>query len=462
MPNGRGVSAQQASGGEVGLEWPAALLPPSKGEEGAIEVALFWGDRLLDVRQFKDGERPTLGHLPQDTLHVFSKHIGAGFALIRTEGEERILCVPPGARLAVFGPGENSAGEDEGSLRQRGRLREAEDRPVWEVIFEHGERAVFAVGGLRITVRDVSPSARVRPLLIRGRDFSFIKLSVVTALIALAVLTVGALSMRSDVVVDDAVFTGRPAVLTVKSFKPEKPKPPPEKITLKSSSEAPSEPTRTDRHRSGGGKVDPKKVGLAGMISELRGGAGSIFSGGGLGHRIDTALGNLRNGGNTVGEVGVGGMGSRGTGPGGPGDGPFGIGGVGTVGGGGDGPHRIGLGSGHLRSHVTPSPEKTRIEGGLDRDQIARVIRQHESEIKYCYESALNQEPDLQGKVAVLFTIDPAGSVSDALVAESTIGSNNVEACIVRRIRRWHFPEPRGGGVVSVNFPWLFRPAGAE
>ncbi len=29
-------------------------------------------------------------------------------------------------------------------------------------------------------------------------------------------------------------------------------------------------------------------------------------------------------------------------------------------------------------------------------------------------------------------------------------------------IRRWKFPEPQGGGIVTVTFPWIFKPAGSE
>ena len=60
------------------------------------------------------------------------------------------------------------------------------------------------------------------------------------------------------------------------------------------------------------------------------------------------------------------------------------------------------------------------------------------------------------------WTIDPTGGVSEANVSESSIGNANVESCIVQRIRRWKFPEPSGGGVVNVTFPWIFKAAGDE
>jgi TonB family protein len=89
-----------------------------------------------------------------------------------------------------------------------------------------------------------------------------------------------------------------------------------------------------------------------------------------------------------------------------------------------------------------------------------KVIKRHQNEIKFCYEQELQKTPTLGGKVAVAWTIDPAGSVSEANVSESSIGNANVESCIVQRIRRWKFPEPSGGGVVNVTFPWIFKAAG--
>ena len=91
-----------------------------------------------------------------------------------------------------------------------------------------------------------------------------------------------------------------------------------------------------------------------------------------------------------------------------------------------------------------------------------KVIKRHQNEIKFCYEQELQQNKDLAGKVAVAWTIDPSGGVSEAAVSESSIGNANVESCILQRIRRWKFPEPDGGGIVNVTFPWIFKAAGDD
>ena len=105
-------------------------------------------------------------------------------------------------------------------------------------------------------------------------------------------------------------------------------------------------------------------------------------------------------------------------------------------------------------------PGKTTVVGGLSKADIEKVIRRHQNEIKFCYEQELQKAPDLSGKVAVLFTIDSAGVVADANVSETTLGNSNAESCMLSRVRRWKFPESQGG-VTTVTYPWIFKPAGA-
>jgi outer membrane biosynthesis protein TonB len=59
-----------------------------------------------------------------------------------------------------------------------------------------------------------------------------------------------------------------------------------------------------------------------------------------------------------------------------------------------------------------------------------------------------------------MFTIDASGSVADVVVKEDTMGSGDVNQCMKDRIFRWKFPQPQGGGVVQVTYPWVFKPAG--
>ncbi len=203
----------------------------------------------------------------------------------------------------------------------------------------------------------------------------------------------------------------------------------------------------------------------AGLLAYLGGGTGptsSVFAPGGLGTGIRDALGSLKQGGGVGESQAIAGLGARGTGPGGGGG--LGLGGLGTRGGGGrgsgGGEFGMNLGDAHGRAETRVVPGKTTVSGSCERAVIGKAVTRHASEVRYCYEVELNRQPSLAGKVSVSFTIDPAGAVSDASVLQSTLSSPGVEQCILTRVRRWKFPEPKGGGVCVINYPWVFKAAG--
>ncbi len=98
-------------------------------------------------------------------------------------------------------------------------------------------------------------------------------------------------------------------------------------------------------------------------------------------------------------------------------------------------------------------------EGGLSRAVIRGVIQEHVDEVRGCYEVALSTEPELTGRVIVSFIIISPGVVRSAAVAESTLPlsplTSAVHDCIVEAVRTWRFPEPEGGRVVGVNYPFV-------
>ena len=208
-------------------------------------------------------------------------------------------------------------------------------------------------------------------------------------------------------------------------------------------------------------RVENRKIALkSGILGILRGSGGnpamnSIF-GAGLGAGINNALGGLH--GTMMGDSGgLGGLGSRG---GGGGGGVAALGGIG-IGGGksrrGHGDFNLGAGG---KSEEAVSTGKLVMVGGLDKDVVARVIKRYWAQIKYCYEKELSKNPNLYGKIAVKFTISGNGSVSEAEIEQTEMNNAAVEECIIRNIKRWVFPAPKGGGIVVVRYPFIFKSAG--
>ncbi len=101
--------------------------------------------------------------------------------------------------------------------------------------------------------------------------------------------------------------------------------------------------------------------------------------------------------------------------------------------------------------------EESEVVGGLDREVIAQYIKSQLGQILYCYERQLSANPDLYGKVAVKFTIAGTGQVETQAINQTTLKSVPVEGCILNKIAKWKFPEPKGGTKVVVTYPFLFK-----
>lgn len=140
-----------------------------------------------------------------------------------------------------------------------------------------------------------------------------------------------------------------------------------------------------------------------------------------------------------------------------PGDGARaqGAGGYGTKGSGGG---RAGYGKislvGGTSAVSLPIDDEATVEGGLDRDQIIAVINRNKGQIIYCYEKGLQAQPSIGGRVAVSFVIGAAGRITQAHVAESSLGSRMVESCMLGKIKSWQFPRPVGKVNVDVLYPF--------
>jgi outer membrane biosynthesis protein TonB len=207
-------------------------------------------------------------------------------------------------------------------------------------------------------------------------------------------------------------------------------------------------------------QLDKEIAENAGVLGALRDGAelDGVFGSSNLNSDLAGGIGGLIGAKGT--QIGSGGLGARGSGLGGGGT-AGGLGGMGTKGR-GSGASGYGQGSGNFGAkgeggigRIGGDPI---IMGALDKSLIDRVIKRHMNQIKYCYQKQLTKNPNLAGKVTVKFVISRDGSVSKASTKKSTMGNSAVESCINRRFHRFKFPEPKGGGIVIVSYPFIFSP----
>lgn len=88
---------------------------------------------------------------------------------------------------------------------------------------------------------------------------------------------------------------------------------------------------------------------------------------------------------------------------------------------------------------------------------IKRTVESYMGGLRYTYNKQLRKNPDLQGRVTVAITINNKGQVETAKVAESTMGSPEMEQEIVAKIKHWTFP-PVLHKTTTVTYPFVFLP----
>jgi hypothetical protein len=182
------------------------------------------------------------------------------------------------------------------------------------------------------------------------------------------------------------------------------------------------------------GAPGTKLEGFGGFSNRGNGGMALQGSGKGGGGNADSLLSGLSDQHRGGAKVGTG-LGAEGTG-------------TGIVG----GKTRVDLNSG--------GGNETVVIGSIDRDAIDAAIRAHRDEFQYCYEHEVNSgHPALAGKIVSAFVIGGSGRASQMAVASSSIGSANVEKCVLGVIARIQFPLPGGGVPVSIKYRFAFTNA---
>jgi len=455
---------------------------PKPGER-ILQVAQVWGDTVVGLQHFGSRKPVTVGDATKNDFHVFSPSVGKHFKLAEARGEQALIRVPGDAQLTLM-VGARRVGPE--LLRAEGRLRPCQGGE--EIRIRTTERVKISINTQCFFIRFVAAVPHPPMKRLKGNDFVFVMLSALLWLATGCLLAVLMKIPRPERISFAEMADQRATLvkLLIKSPKAAPlPKPNPKKeekakadegakakadegaMGKPSAKQAEADPSKpgspvVDHHKKEKDRTRVMGLGLLAALQGQGGGASNVFGPGGLGSGLNEKLGGLKGGAGLTDRQGVGGAGSRGSGPGGGGTGLV-LGGLGVQGQGPGGPGGHGglelNGRGHDTTRILPG--KTVVVGGLSKEVIAKVIRDHQREIKYCYESALNKFPELAGKVAVQFLIGADGTVQDAAVNETSLNNSEAENCMLTRIRRWKFPEPEGGGVVSVGFPWIFKPAGS-
>jgi len=69
----------------------------------------------------------------------------------------------------------------------------------------------------------------------------------------------------------------------------------------------------------------------------------------------------------------------------------------------------------------------------------------------------LRTHHDLTGRVEVVLTIAPDGSVGEVTTEGSTLANPAMEACLVGKVRTWQLPHPPTNKAVKIRYPLVFN-----
>jgi FHA domain len=474
-------------------EEPAEAGAPDVG----VELRVLWGDTLLDAGTFVAPKQPVLvGEGPRCQFRLSGPDLPvAAFPVLRHEaGEYRFVFVRSmsgGVQQDAKGPVRTFA--ELVSSRQAAPDDALEGAYSVPVPRAGAVRAEIG-SGLRIEARFKRPP---KPAIVpwwEQLDYRYLNLLLLLLFLQGGFIVAAKTTARDVDLVQDDLARGQERMAKFVMRPPEEqPKQNKylEKLKNDLKKEQPGE--MAEKHRGDEGQmgkrdapktngrsapraIDPnakdlvKNSGLLAALGRGRGAGGlsTVFGHGGLGGDLKGAIGNMY--GPVVGDSrGVGGLGLKGTGVGGGGVGDtIGIGAVGTKGrGGGLGGYGSGVGGlGSKRDRdVSITAGDTRVLGALDKELVRKVIKDHESQVRYCYEQQLALSPKLTGKITIYWEINAEGHAGNAKVVRgdaTTMPNDNVAECIMSRIVTWQFPKPRGGGMGVVTYPWILRPSGAS
>lgn len=449
---------------------------PITPENRHLEVTLRWGSDVVELKRVRGVPKLVVG-VGDDDVDLFfpleGTTSGSTFELVRQREGSAEWVVRYTSRMA----GTVTRGGQTVPLSQAGGMPDGEAQAL---TITDDMSVTISIGHFSVEIRNVARSRAIPipPLL----DMLFLNTALVMVFTWASLISVFLLMPTGIDTDDDDLFTNPSQFQTI-ILKP----PPKDNSFLDRLKGKGAKQAQAAKDESGqAGKKTAEKTNnrasfkantdkptdeqiVASKMKQLFGeggnsGIAALFGADVAGGELQTLLGGIS--GAQAGEsYGVGGLGLRGSGPGGGGTGvaTMGIGAVGTRGrGSGDASYGSGEGGlgGKSDRDVGVNIGNPVVYGSLDKEIIRRVVRENQAQIRYCYERELTRTPGLNGKIVVKWVITGTGSVRQAQVVETGMKNPAVESCLTARINGWRFPKPKGGGIVIVTYPFIFKKSG--
>lgn len=96
-------------------------------------------------------------------------------------------------------------------------------------------------------------------------------------------------------------------------------------------------------------------------------------------------------------------------------------------------------------------------QGDMTAKDITKVLNEHQSAIRSCYERQLRNDNALQGNLKLQVRIGADGAVAATRISGS-LTDKEVRECIQSIAKRWTFSSPSGGTCAVFDAPYNFMP----
>jgi len=91
-------------------------------------------------------------------------------------------------------------------------------------------------------------------------------------------------------------------------------------------------------------------------------------------------------------------------------------------------------------------------------ESLMAVVHRYAGGIKYCYDQVLRARPETHGRLVLLITVAPIGTVTRVQIAGKTIQDPELETCVLGQVKAWKFPPSPASPPVSFRCPLVFTP----
>jgi hypothetical protein len=428
-----------------------------------LRLGVIQGGKIIEERHLKRRDNVTIGHDARNTIVIPASSLPSSFPVFEFKNNQfhLVFTETMEGRVRV-----GSSDVDFGALRAQGLARRRGN--VYVLPLTDAAKGKISLGEVTLLFQFVAPQPEppkpelppaVRGSVFQSMDqmfFGILAASLFLHFSGAACIAFSPKPQERELSLDELPDRFAKVLIPQRPPEPEKA---PEAAKGGDDKEEKKEKKDTAAKKPAGGANDKaviaQKVASKGLLKILgsSGGAGTgalqdVLGGGGTGD-IANAL-------NGAGGVGIATSDALGGGPKGGGSGnaasigDLATGGGGNVNIGAKGDAKI---SGRVRD-AAPEVESA----DVDREALARYVRQRLKAIQGCYEKELKRNPSLKGKVVIRFSIKPSGRAEGIEVEEDTMGNDAVASCIRAVIRGWIFPF-KPADDVPVSYPFVFTPA---